>query len=110
MVHEIHIPLVEVFGEINGTVYSSLEENTVLTSNTTLYCVTENTNTPQVVWRHVDLFGISTDLTTTTNGAGVSVIQVHTTQPGYYKCEVSQNGGINTTTYSVIMKWSGKYI
>ena len=61
-------------------------------------------------WRYVNLFGIKTDLTSTTDAAGVSTIQVYTTQPGYYTCEVTQNGGMNTTTYTVIMKWSGKYI
>ena len=110
-VDEIHIPLVDIFGEVNGTVYSPLAENTVLTSDTTLFCVTENGNTPQVVWRYVDLFGIRTELTSTTDVyTGVSTIQVNTTRPGYYTCEVSQNGAMSTVTYSVIMKWSGKYI
>ena len=87
--------LVNVFGEVTGSTYSSLEDNSVLTSNTTLYCVTENENTPEVMWSYVDLAGTSTDLTSTTDAStGVSTIQVSTTQPGYYSCEVTENGGV----------------
>ena len=75
-----------------------------MTSNTTLYCVTENKDTPQVLWSYVDLSDVRTNLTTTTDASsGVSVIQVYTTQPGYYTCEVSQNGGMNTITYTAVM-------
>ena len=74
----------------------------LLTSNTTLYCVTENKDTPQVMWNYVDLFGTRTDLTSTTDtSTGVSIIQVSTTQPGYYTCEVPQNGGMSMGTYTV---------
>ena len=93
-VSTIHCILVNVFGEVTGSTYSSLEDNTVLISDTTLYCVTENKNTPEVMWSYVDLAGTSTDLTSTTDAStGVSTIQVSTTQPGYYSCEVTENGG-----------------
>ena len=76
-------------------VYSSLEDNTILISNTTLYCVTENENTPQMKWSYVDLAGTRTDLASTTNAStGVSTIQIYTTQPGYYSCALTENGGI----------------
>ena len=89
-----NVVLVNVFGEVTGSTYSSLEDNTVLISDTTLYCVTENKNTPQVMWSYVDLAGTRTDLTSTTDAStGVSTIQVYTTQPGYYSCEVTENGG-----------------
>ena len=95
--------IVKAFGQVTGSTYSSLPYNAVLTSNTTLYCVTENKNTPQVMWSYVDLSGIKNTLTTTTDIIiGVSIIQVYTTQPGYYTCEVSQNGGMNTTYTAVI--------
>ena len=97
------IYLVNIFGQVVGSTYSQLADDTVLTSNTTLYCVTENSNTPQVVWSYLNLDGIKTGLTTTTDAStGVSIIQVYTTQPGYYTCEVSQNGG-NRRAYTVIM-------
>ena len=93
--------LVNVFGEVTGSTYSSLEDNTVLIADTTLYCVTENKNTPQVMWTHVDLAGVRTDVTSTTDAStGVSTIQVYTTQPGYYSCEVTENGG-NTEIHTV---------
>ena len=95
--------LVNVFGEVTGSTYSSLEDNTVLISDTTLYCVTENKNTPQVMWTHVDLAGVSTGVTSTTDAStGVSILQVYTTQPGYYSCEVTENGG-SSRTYTAVM-------
>ena len=92
-----------VFGEVTGSTYSLLEDNTVLISDTTLYCITENKNTPQVMWSYVDLAGTRTDLTSTTDAStGVSTIQVYTTQPGYYRCEVTENGG-SDRTYTAVM-------
>ena len=91
------------FGQIAKTTYSPLSDNTVLTSNTTLYCVTENKDTPQVKWSYVDLAGIRSDLISTTDATtGVSNIQVFATEPGYYTCEVTENGG-SSRTYTAIM-------
>ena len=99
----ILIFLVDVFGEITGSTYSPLVDNTVLISDTTLYCVTENRITPEVMWSYVDLVGTSTDLTSTTDAStGVSTIQVYTTQPGYYSCEVTENVG-SSRTYTAVM-------
>ena len=68
----------------------------MLISNTTLFCVTKNKDTPQVKWSYVDLDGIRSDLTSTTDAnTGVSNIQVFTTEPGYYTCEVTEDGGIS---------------
>ena len=95
--------LVNAFGQITGTTYSSLSDNTVLTSDATLYCVTENKYTPQVMWSYVDLAGTRSDLTSATDvSTGVSNIQVSTTEPGYYTCEMTENGGSNRT-YTVVM-------
>ena len=55
------------------------------------------------MWSYVDLAGTSTDLTSTTDvSTGVSTIQVYTTQPGYYSCEVTENGG-SIRTYTAVM-------
>ena len=94
----------------------------MLTSDTTLYCVTENKDTPQVTWSYLNLDGIRTDLTSTTDtSTGVSILQVYTTQPGYYTCEVTQNGGMNTVKHTVeiiydsmfffhILHWTNIYV
>ena len=99
----IHYSLVNVFGEVTGSTYSSLEDNTILNADTTLYCITENTHTPQVMWSYVDLAGTSTDVTSTTDAStGVSTIQVYTIQLGSYSCEVTENGG-SSRTYAAVM-------
>ena len=55
------------------------------------------------MWSYVDLAGTSTNLTSTTDAStGVSTIQVYTTQPGYYNCEVTENGG-SDRTYTAVM-------
>ena len=65
----------------------------------------------------MDLAGTRSDLTSTTDATtGVSILHVYTTQPGYYTCEVSENGGssrtytvglLNTDSYTGIMLISG---
>ena len=65
-------------------------------------------------WSYVDLAGTRTDLASTTNAnTGVSTIQVYTTQPGYYSCEVTENGGSNRTYTAVMTDTNpntGKYL
>ncbi|KAI6660002.1 hypothetical protein LOD99_14343 [Oopsacas minuta] len=100
---------VNTFGEIIASTPSSLSDNAVLITDTTLYCVTENMNTPEVMWSYVDLAGIRTDLTATTDSStGVSTIQVYTTQPGYYSCDVTEDGG-TSRTYTAIMTDTNEY-
>ena len=95
--------LVNIFGQITGTTYTSLSNYSVLTSNTTLYCITENKDTPQVNWSYVDLAGTTSNLTSLTDATtGVSNIQVFTTEPGFYTCEVLENGG-SSNTYTAVM-------
>ena len=95
--------LVNVFGFIHGVTHFLLSDHAVLTSNTTLYCVTENNNTPQVKWSYVDLAGVRNDLTSTTETTtGVSIFKVYTTHPGFYSCEVTENGG-SGATYTAVM-------
>ena len=103
MKYGIYSILVNAFGQITGTTYTSLSDNSVLTSDTTLYCVTENKDTPQVKWSYVDLTGVESDLTSTTDlSTGVSNIQVSTSEPGYYTCEVTENGG-SSKIYTAVM-------
>ena len=55
------------------------------------------------MWSLVDLAGTRMDLTSTTNAStGVSTIQVYITQPGYYSCGVTENGG-SSRTYTTVM-------
>ena len=99
-----------IFGITNGTGYSPLTNNAILTSDTTLYCVTDNPSVRGVMWSYVDLSGVRTNLTSTTNTTtGLSTIQVNSTQPGNYTCEVSQNGGLNITTFTALMKDTNIY-
>ena len=84
----IHYSLVNVFGEVTGSTYSSLEDNTILISNTTLYCITENENTTQVMWSYVDLAGTSTDVTSTTYTKRTKVF-VHRQISMYRLCHLS---------------------
>ena len=99
-----------IFGQANETTYSSLTNNTILTSDTILYCVTDSPSVRGVMWSYVDLAGIITNLTSTTNTAtGLSTIQINSTNPGNYTCELSQNGGINTTTFTALMKDTNIY-
>ena len=94
-----------------------LEDNVILTSDTSLYCVSESNDTSQVKWSYIDLAGTRSVPTSTTNTTtGVSILHVYTTQPGYYTCEVSENGGssrtytiglLNTDSYTGIMLISG---
>ena len=80
-----------------------LSDHAVLTSNTTLYCVTENNGTPQVKWSYIDLAGTRSVLTATTDATtGVSILHVYITQPGSYSCEVTENGGSSRTYTAVI--------
>ena len=78
-----------------------LEDNAFLYKDTTLYCITEKNNVPQVTWTFEDIYGVNTTLSGTTNAiTGVSTLSVTNDGAGYYRCEVSQNGG-NNRTYTV---------
>ena len=92
------------FGEkTSANTYTALEDNQSLYRNTTLYCITETKNTPQVTWIFRDLNGVTTTLSGATNATtGVSTLYITNDKTGYYSCEVSQNGG-NTSTYTAVM-------
>ena len=92
------------FGEqINANTFIALKDNSLLNTSTTLYCITETKNAPQVTWTFEDTNGVSSGLSATTDATtGVSTVSVTNDKAGYYKCKVSQNGG-NTRTYTVEM-------
>ena len=104
------------FGQlIDSTTYISLTESSILITNTTLYCVAEDTTSPQVVWRYTDSTDVTTILPALTNDVttGISTLNVYSNNPGYYSCEVATDTGImrihrvrmlDTTLYT------GKYI
>ena len=86
---------------MNENTYIPLEDNAFLYKDTTLYCITEKNNFPQVTWTFEDIDGVFTTLYSTTNATtGVSTLSVTNDGAGYYRCEVSQNGG-NNRTYTV---------
>ena len=94
------ISLVNVFGRIvDSSTFEELSNNTVLALDTTLYCVTENRNTPQVTWSYEDPVGIRSFLTAATNvNTGVSILELtdSNSNPGTYSCQVTRNGSIVT--------------
>ena len=97
--------LVGDFGQLIGSTFSALEDKAVLKSNTTLYCVSANSNNPEVTWSYTDAAGTSVELISATNSTtGVSILLVNTTHPGYYSCEVSQDQG-TSTTFTAIMAY-----
>ena len=91
------------FGQVVGSSYLSLPDNTALSSDTTLYCITENKNTP-LVWTYQDLAKSTTSTlrSHTSSTTGVSAILAYTSRPGYYSCRVKVNGGTYTTYTALI--------
>ena len=98
------LSLVTPFGVKTGTnTYTALNDNIVLYTDTTFYCITENKNTPKVTWTRKYLNGVTTTLSSTTSSTtGLSTLYVSRSNPGFYSCEVEQNGG-NRKTYTVLM-------
>ena len=92
------------FGEkTSDNTYIALEDNSFLYKDTTLYCLTENKNTPQVTWYFKDLYGVATTLYAETDATtGLSTLFVSSEEAGFYSCELSQNGGI-AKTYTAVM-------
>ena len=87
---------VTLFGRIqNANTLDELSNNTLLSEDTTLYCITENKITPQVNWIYgrdgsAAILSSTTDATT-----GVSVLSVTTDIPGLYSCEVTRDNGVS---------------
>ena len=84
--------------QIDSSTFTPLSDNSILISNTTLYCITDSNNTPEVGWSYEDISGNRTDLSATTDpSTGVSTLSVTTDVPGYYSCKVFLEGGTNRT-------------
>ena len=95
--------------QIDSSTFTALSDNSIIISNTTLYCITDSSNTPEVEWSYEDVSGNRTDLSATTNASiGVSTLSVIIDVPGYYSCKVSLEGGTNKT-YTVEMKGISQY-
>ena len=94
------------FGEqINSTTYIKLTEDSILITNTTLYCVAEEKTSPQVVWSYLHPSGTRSNLTATTNDVttGISTLYVYSNNPGYYSCEViTEEGTVVTHTVRML--------
>ena len=98
------------FGKkIGSSTFTTLSDNSILISNTTLYCITDISSTPEVEWSYEDVSGNRTELSATTDAStGVSSLSVTTDIPAYYSCLVSLEGGTNRT-YSVEMMDISQY-
>ena len=99
------------FGQQTGTgTFSALGNNSFLIRDTTLYCLTENQNDPQVTWTFINTDGHITFLSATTDATtGVSTLNVTNEKPGHYSCKVTQNGG-DTQTYTTVMLNQGNFM
>ena len=85
------------FGQvIDSTTYISLTESSILITDATLYCVAEDTSSPEVVWSYTDSSDVTTILPAVSNDVtiGISTLNVYSNNPGYYSCEVITNTGI----------------
>ena len=89
---------------INSTTYVSLAEDSILITNTTLYCVAEDKSSPEVVWSYLNSSGTRSNLTATNNdvATGISTLYVYSNNPGYYSCEVTTEEG-TVMTHTVRM-------
>ena len=90
--------------QINSNALVSLSEDSILLSNTDLYCITNNRIITDLVWSYEDVSGNSIVLSGSIDtSTGISTLSVSTDVPGYYSCEVSLEGGMKRT-YTIEMK------
>ena len=86
-----------------------MANNSILISNTTLYCLTDSINSPEESWSYDDVSGNRNAISGTNDAStGVSTLSVTTNAPGYYSCEVSLQGGMSKI-YTVEMKDVSQY-
>ena len=87
----------------NATTFKAISDNSILSADTTLYCITENKATQSVIWSYVDNAGIQSNPTSTTDSStGVSTLSITTDLPGMYSCQVTQDRDA-TRVYTVAM-------
>ncbi|KAI6653443.1 hypothetical protein LOD99_3662 [Oopsacas minuta] len=83
--------------------YNNLEDLSVLTTNTTLYCITDVIDIPEVIWKYEDLEGVNTSQSAETDFfTGFSSLLVTTDKVGYYSCYVTENGVSKTYSIAVM--------
>ncbi|KAI6653444.1 Macrophage mannose receptor 1-like [Oopsacas minuta] len=96
------------FGQqLSANIYEGIEHNSIITTSTTLYCLDGSSN-PFVTWRYVSLDGTISNLEADTElETGISLLTVGIDEPGYYSCEVNEDGGytytvaiLNTSIYT----------
>ena len=95
---------------VGSSTFEELNNNAVLTLDVTLYCVTENRNTPQVTWSYEDPVGITSSLTAATNAnTGVSILELtnSNSNPGTFSCRVTRNM-VDVTYTAEISSTSGE--
>ncbi|KAI6650284.1 Low affinity immunoglobulin epsilon Fc receptor isoform X2 [Oopsacas minuta] len=88
------------FGEIDASnTHQSIEDNSILISSKTLYCITETSvYNPQVSWSYTDLDNYCTSRPSETDPiTGISYLSISTEESGYYSCVVAQDSGTITT-------------
>ena len=101
----IYLLIGNLFGKIESG-FESLISHEHLFQDTTLFCITENKNTPSIVWEYVDLSEIRTDITVNSSlnvERGLSTLRVYTDRPGFYSCSVSRDNGAVSREYVVVM-------
>ena len=101
----IYLLIGNLFGKIEYG-FESLISHEHLFQDTTLFCITENKNTPSVVWEYVDLSGVRTDITVNSSlnvERGLSTLRVYTDRPGFYSCSVSRDNGAVSREYVVVI-------
>ena len=84
--------------------YRVIEDNTVFYANSTIVCATNDTS--QIIqWFYVSTqTGNETNLTSLANwnnSTGISIIEIETSQQGYYSCEIMTDSGV--TAYTIVI-------
>ena len=88
--------------------YDHLQDNQILSEDTTLYCITEK-STP---WSYVDLAGNKMGLNNTMDDStGIGTLAITIDNPGYYSCQVTLSGlnGIFKAGIFKFTNYTGKH-
>ena len=84
--------------------YRVIEDNTVFYANSTVVCATIDTS--QIIqWFYVSTqTGNEVNLTSLANwnnSTGISIIEIETSQQGYYSCEIMTDSGVTAYTIAI---------
>ena len=86
-----------------GMDYKQLTNNSLLDVNTTLICITELYNSPQVQWEYIELNGTVRAPISNTDAMGISELAITLDNLGTYSCYVAQDGGTRTVKLTVTL-------